>query len=185
MKKTGVFICVGALALLAGCSMSSPEELERLMKEDPAFKRMVAARDQVNLQTLNIRQDLVNRKKILDTQIEKLRNEYDAYAKIQNQKIEQLKLTVEANRQILGKEIEAADQLMNARITELQGYQKTLADVKKVLREGKGLSLSAQEKQKWEDRILLLSEKIRPLSEEIQELRLQIRLKKQKMGFLR
>ena len=52
-----------------------------------------------------------------------------------------------------------------------------------VLREGKGINLSTQEKQKWEERILMLSEKIRPLSEEIQELKLQNRLKKRKIGY--
>ena len=68
---------------------------------------------------------------------------------------------------------------------EVLGYQKTLLDVRRVLREGKGISLSKTERQKWAERILMLSEKIRPLAEDIQELKLQIRLKKQKIQYLR
>ena len=74
---------------------------------------------------------------------------------------------------------------MQDKQVEMAGYEKTLADVRKVLQEGKGLSLSKTERQKWEERILMLSEKVRPLTDEIQELKLQVRLKKQKIQFLK
>ena len=58
------------------------------------------------------------------------------------------------------------------------------AIIESVLNESKGITLSKAERQKWEERLMMLSEKMRPLGEEIQELKLQIRLKKQKVQYL-
>lgn len=169
---------------LGGCFPESPEELERLIKEDPAFKQLIARRDEARLQIRTIKNDLLAKKQAMDSQVQRLRSEYDAYAKTQTKKIEQARASIDASREQLKREAEQAGASLEQKTAELAGYQKTLTDVKKVLTEGKGITLSKAERQKWEERILMLSEKIRPLSEEIQELRLQIRLKKQKIGFL-
>lgn len=171
--------------VLSGCSANSPEELDRLTKEDPAFKQMIATRDQVHEQINLIRQDLLSRKKTLDAQIEKLRGDYDNYAKAQNKKIDQYQSVIDTQKSVLRHEIETASAQLDSKTAELGGYEKTLSDVKKVLHESKGITFSSQEKQKWEERVLMLNEKIRPLADEIQELKLQIRLKKQKIGFLK
>ena len=173
------------LLTAAGCASYGPEELDRLAKEDPIFRQVILARDEAHHQVQIIKEDLLNRKKVMDGQIERLRGEYDAHAKTQNLKIEKYKSTVEANRNALKREMETKQAQLAARLTELEGYQKTLADVKKVMSESKGINISAQEKEKWDERMLMLSEKIRPLSEEIQELKLQIRLKKQKISYLK
>lgn len=175
-----------ALALcLAGCDTYGPEELGRLTKEDPQFKQMIAARDQVHAQIRLIKEDLLSKKKLMDAQIDKLRQEYDNYSKAQNVKIDKYQTAIEANGERLRREIDAADAQLASKKTELEGYQKTLSDVKKMLHEGKGITLSAQEKQKWQERMLMLSEKIRPLLDDIQELKLQTKLKKQKISFLK
>ncbi len=178
------FIILAALGL-TGCLGDSPEELDRLVKEDSAFKTMIVARDEAQHQVQIIKRDLLSKKKTVDAQVGKLRGEYDAYAKAQSAKIAQYRQSIEANRDQIKKELELAGASLEAKTAELSGYQRTLTDVKKVLTEGKGLSLSKSERQKWEERILLLSEKMRPLTEEIQDLRLKIRLKRQKMGYLR
>ncbi|MEI8345502.1 MAG: hypothetical protein WCG06_05465, partial [Candidatus Omnitrophota bacterium] len=131
-KKLGSLglLTAAATALLltgSGCSPLSQEELNRLVKEDAEFARMITARDQVNGQVHLIRQDLLNRKKILNAQVEKIRTEYDAYARVQNQKIEQYRSTIRANRQLLKQEIEKAQAELAAKTTECSGYQKTLA----------------------------------------------------------
>lgn len=180
------FILCSLSLMLAGClTQESPEELDRLTKEDPSFKQMIAARDQAHNNIRYIKNELLNKKNVMDAQIEKLRSEYDVYAKSQNTKIDQFRAQIENHRNQLTKDIDAAQASLEAKQTELDGYQKTTADVNKVLREAKGIQLSKSERQKWEERILMLSEKIRPLAEEIQELKLRIRLKKQKIGFLR
>ena len=184
MKKISVLILFSTL-LTAGCASYGPEELDRLTKEDPPFRQMIVSRDKMHAEIQNIKGDLLAKKKVLDAQVEKLRREYDAYAKAQNLKIEQCNSLIQTNRNSLKREIEAADARLQARMTELDGYQKTLADVKKVVKESKGFNLSEIERQRWEERVLLLSEKIRPLLDEIQELKLQIRMKKQKMYFLK
>ncbi len=171
--------------VLAGCLGENPEELSRLVKEDPIFKQMITARDEAQRQVQAIQQDLLTKKKIADEQIGKLRGEYDIYSKTQSQKIEQFRATIEANRSRLKQGVGFAVTALQEKTAELASYQRTLADVKKVLSEGKGLALSKIERQKWEERILLLSEKMRPLTEEIQDLRLRIRLKRQKIGYLR
>lgn len=173
-----------AVLSLTGCFGENPEELNRLVKEDPAFKQIIVARDEARHQIQLIKQDLLSKKKIVNEEVGKLRGEYDIYAKAQAKKIEQYRLTIDTNRIRLKREAELAGISLEAKVAELTGYQKTLSDVKKVLTEGKGLSLSKTERQKWEERILLLSEKMRPLVDEIQDLRLRIRLKKQKIGYL-
>ena len=179
-------LCLLGLSLaLSGCLTESPEELDRLIKEDAGFKQMIAARDEAHHQIHLIKQDLLFKKKTLDGQVEKLRSEYDAYAKSQNQRIDQHRQAIEVHRTQLKKEIELASASLASKTDELGGYQRTLDDVKKVLTEGRGLQLSKTERQKWEERILMLSEKMRPLSEDIQELKLKIRLKKQKAGYLK
>ncbi len=183
MKKNALFFA--ALLTLSGCAFDGPEELSRLTKEDPEFRQMIVSRDQTNAQIKRIKEDLLSKKRAVDAQVEKFRKDYDVYAKDQNIKIEKMRAGVEADRNTLKQSIEAAAAEIAAKEKELRSYQKTLEDVKGVLREGKGIGLSAQEKQKWEERVLMLSEKIRPLSEEIQELKLQSRLKKRKIGFLR
>ncbi len=173
-----------ALFLLAGCSSYGPEELDRLTKEDPNFRQMIIARDQINVQIRAIKADLLSRKRVMDAQIDKLRADYDVYAKAQNLKVEKYQAAIETNRLVLKREVETSSAQVGAKVTELEGYQKTLSDVQKVIRESKGIKLSTQERQKWEERVLMLSEKIRPLSDEIEDLKLQIRLKKQKISYL-
>ena len=170
---------------MAGCFQESPEELDRLTKEDPAFKQMIQLRDQTRSQIQLIKDDLLNRKKQVDAQVEKLRGEYDATAKAQNKKIELLRAAIEQNHDLLQKNMDMEAASLQSKQEEFGGYQKTLSDVRKVLQESKGISFSKAERQKWEERILMLSEKMRPLSEEIQELKLQIRLKKQKIRYLK
>ncbi len=169
----------------SGCNSYAPEELDRLTKEDPNFKQLILARDRAHVQIASIKGDLLAKKKVMDMQIDKLRRDYDAYAKVQNLKAEKIGSTIEASRNSLKKEIETMGAQLAAKENELEGYEKTLADVKRVIGESKGIKFSAQEKQKWEERILMLSEKIGPLSDDIQDLKLQIRLKKQKIGFLK
>lgn len=178
-------LCFSVIALmLSGCGTTSPEELDRLMKEDPQFKQMILARDRARAQMHLIKQEMLGRKKSMDAQIDKLRLGYDNYAKAQNLIIEKFQATIESNRDFLRRQIDTAESELAAKTRELEGYEKTLSDVRKMLQEGRGISLSEQEKQKWEERILMLSEKIRPLQEAIQELKLQNKLKKQKIGFL-
>ena len=184
MRKEKILFLI-FLSFLCGCSLAGPQELDRLIKEDPAFRQMIVVRDQAHNEMHQIKEDLLAKKKILDAQIDKLRSDYDLIAKAQNKKIEQLQTTIETNRNLLKHEMETAAARLSTKGTELTGYQKTLADVKKVLHESKGIHFSSQEKQKWEERILMLSEKMRPLTDEIQELKLEIRLKKQKMNFLK
>lgn len=169
---------------LAGCSLQSPEELDRLTKEDPAFKQMILQRDQARLQVRLIKDEMLTRKKTLDAQVDKLRKDYDFYAKAQNLKIEKYQSTVDANRSVLKLDIEKASAQLADKAQKLDGYRKTLADIQKVLKEGQGINFSASDRKKWEEQILMLSEKIRPLEEEIQDLKLQMRLKKQKISFL-
>ena len=185
MNKLSVFVLLILLFAIAGCDSYGPEELDRLVKEDSNFKQMITARDQARSQMKAIKDDMLAKKKIMDAQVEKVHQDYDAYAKVQNLKIEKYQATIDANRNLLKREIDTGGAQLSAKETELEGYQKTLSDVKKVMRESKGIKISAQEKEKWEERVLLLSEKIRPLLDGIQELRLQTRLKKQKLTFLR
>ncbi len=156
-----------------------------MMKEDPNFKQMITVRDSMHSQIRSIRSDLLSKKKVVDSQIEKIRQEYDSYAKAQNIKIEQCQSAVDTNRNLLKHEVETAGAQLNAKLTEKDGYEKTLSDIKKVLRESKSISITKKERDKWEERMLMLSEKIRPLAEEIEDLKVQISLKKKKMSYLK
>jgi prefoldin subunit 5 len=121
---------------------------------------------------------------VLDVQIGKLRADYDTVARLQNKKIQQYKALIAASANTLQRDIDALTGQLAAKEKELSEYQKTLVDIHKVLREGKGIHFSQEERQNFEERTLMLSEKIRPLADEVQELKLQIRLKKQKVGYL-
>ena len=172
------------ILILTGCSSYGPEELDRLTKEDPAFKQMIITRDQLHAQMRLVKEDLLAKKRVMDTQIDRLRAQYDAYAKLENQKMERYQTAIDSNRALLKREIEIAEAHLESKRTEFEGYRKTLADVQKILKESKGITFSAQEKEKWQEKVLLLSEKMRPLKEEIEDLNLQIRLKKRKISFL-
>ena len=169
---------------LSGCYAQGPEELDRLTKEDPAFKQMIVARDQARGQNRLIKKDMLAKKQVLDTQIERLRAEYNAYAGLGNKKIEQYRNTILLNANQLKREADAIAVRLEAKQRDLAGYEKTLVDFKKILREGKGIHFSSEERKNFEERILMLSEKIRPLADEIAELKLQLRLKKQKTAYL-
>jgi hypothetical protein len=184
MKLREFFLLFCCLSLTGCWWWQNPEELERLTKEDPVFKQMIVARDQAHAQEHLIKEDLLAKKRILDGQTEKLRAEYDAYAKAQNKKVEQCQSAIESNRELLKRQIETASAELEARQKDVEEYDKTLSGIKKLLRESKGISFSGQEKQKLEEKALILSEKIRPLADQVQELKLQIRLKKQKIQFL-
>lgn len=172
------------MVALSGCAVNNPEELERLTKEDPAFKQMITTRDRMHADVKLIRGDLLAKKRALDAQVEKMRLDYDVYAKAQNVKIEKYKTVLDTYRKALQKDTEAATLSLESKQSELAGYEKTLQDVKKVLSESKGITFSSAEKEKWQERIVLLNEKMRPLAEEMQDLKLKIRLHKKKIGFL-
>lgn len=174
------FICL----YVWGCSAQAPEELDRLIKEDPQFKQMISSRDQIHLEKERIKNDILLKKEALDSQIAKLRDQYDTYSRTQKLRAEKLQLIIDNYREQLKKDIEVADTSLAAKEKELEGYQKTMEDLNRVLNQGQGIKPSSQDKKRWEEHILMLSEKIRPLADQIQELKLQIRLKKQKIGFL-
>lgn len=182
-RRLFVFLCL--TLVLAGCSQYGPEELDRLTKEDPNFKQMIVSRDQIHAQVHAIKQDLLAKKKAMDEQVDKLRRDYDAYSKAQNQKIEKYESVIDANRNLLKREVETAEADLDAKSAELDRLQKTLADVEKVLRQSHDLTLSAPERQKWEERRLMISEKIKPLTDDMQELKAKISLGKRKVSFLK
>jgi hypothetical protein len=176
---------LAAALCLSGCLLGeNDEELGRLVKEDPVFKQMILVRDESRRQIALIKNDLLSRKNTMNSQAEKLRAEYDAVAKVQNAKAEEYRASIRALRDKLKQELELSIASLEKKRLDMAGFQRTLADLKKVLTEGKGLALSKNERLKWEEKTLMLSEKMRPLSEEIQDLKLQIRLKKQKIGYL-
>jgi uncharacterized protein YdcH (DUF465 family) len=183
MKRIWPILFVFLLSF-SGCSSYGPEELDRLTKEDPEFAKMITARDQVHAQIALIKQNMLVKKRAMDADIDKMHAAYDAYSKQQNLQIEKYGQLIEQNRNFLKREMDTQAASLEAKLKELEGYQKTLSDVKKVMGESKGITISPQERQRWEERILELSEKIRPLSDEIQELKLQIQLKKRKVSFL-
>lgn len=171
--------------ILGGCLLTeSPEELERLTKEDPAFEKMILSRNQAHQQIAAIKNDLLGRKRQLDAETARLRSDYDAYAQSQGQKMEVLRQSIEGHRRALKQQIETAQARLEAKQVEVEGYRKTLDDVRQMLKESKGITLSPKERQKWDERMLMLAEKIRPLEDEIRELRLEIRLKNQKIRYL-
>jgi hypothetical protein len=183
MRRAFVLFCIPLV--LSGCLFTeSPEELERLTKEDAAFEKMILARNQVHQQVGVIRQDLLTRKKALDAETNRLRSEYNALEHAQQQKIQALRNTIESNRRALKSQIDTAEARLEAKQIEVEGYRKTLTDVRQMLRESKGIELSKKERQKWDERILMLTEKIRPIEDEMRELRLEIRLKNQKVRYL-
>ncbi len=182
MKKFLIFFVLALV--LGGCAVNNPEELERLTKEDPSFKQMITTRDRMQADVKLIKDDLLLKKRTMDAQLDKMRQDYDAYAKSQNIKIDKYKTVLDTYRRTLQKDIEAAATSLETKQNELAGYQKTLQDVKKVLGESKGITISSAEKEKWEERIALLNEKMRPLADEIQDLKLKIRLHRKKIGFL-
>lgn len=185
MSRLKLFALLALPLFLGGCLVTeSPEELERLTKEDASFEKMILARNQAHSQIELIKKDLLDHKSALNVQAEKLRAEYDAYSKTQRQKMDQFRSLVDNNRQLLKNQIDAAQTHLDAKQVEAEGYQKTLADVQRMLKESKGIQLSAKERQKWDERTLMLSEKIRPLEDEIRELKLEIRLKNQKIRYL-
>lgn len=170
-------------ASVTGCAQYGPEELDRLVKEDPNFRQMIVLRDQSRSQIRAIKNDLLVKKKAVDAQVERLRGEYDSTAKTQNQRIEKLRLGIAANRNQLRREVETAEAQLKAKEEEWKGLRETLEDVKKMQRD-KEISLSASEKTKWDERALMLSEKMRPLEEEILELKIRTKLNKRKISFL-
>lgn len=184
MRRLSVLFLAFPL-FLSGCLVTeSPEELERLTKEDPVFEKMILGRNQVHQQIASIKTDLLNRKKAVDAETMRLRSEYDALSKAQQLKIQNLRGAIENHRRTLKHQIETAEARLEAKQIEVEGYRKTLADVRTMLKNSKGIELSAKERQKWDERILMLTEKIRPIEDEIRELKLEIRLKNQKIRYL-
>ena len=177
-------VLLAALTFLAGCSAQDPEELDRLVKQDPNFKQMITSRDQMHHEIGLIKKDLLQKKQAMDTETDKLRNAYNAYSRLQNDKISKYESAIEAYRALMQREIDTAEAQLAAKETELGGYDKTLSSVRRMLKETNGIKLTGTEKQKWEERILMTSEKMRPLTEDIQELRAQLALKKRKLVYL-
>ncbi len=173
------------LLFLAGCESYGPEELDRLTKEDPNFKQMIMQRDQMRSQIVLIKDDLLAKKKALDSRVSSIKLEYDTYAGIQNDKIRKYHSAIKVNRAALQREIDTAEAQLKAKQTELEKSLSTLADMRKVLRESRVINLSKQEKDKWEERVLMQSEKVKPLTDDIAELQARIRLNKRKISFLR
>ncbi|OGW92019.1 MAG: hypothetical protein A3D28_06370 [Omnitrophica bacterium RIFCSPHIGHO2_02_FULL_63_14] len=182
MRPRPVFFAF--LLLLAGCSVQRPEEFDRLLKEDPHFAQMISARDQARQEIQALKKDLLAKKKAMDAEIERLRGEYDAYARTQNQKVAKYEAYLSAARSVLRREVDTAEAQLEAKRTELKGYRETLDQVKKMSRGAKGIKITPDEKERWEDRSLLLSEKIRPLEDDIRQLQADIQLKKKKIAYL-
>lgn len=189
LKMRPIFFPLSFLILfLSGCNSynsTASEELDRLTKEDPQFKEMMDSRNEAHRQIRAVKGQILEKKKVIDAKVSQLRKEYDAYVKENNITIEKYRSTIEANRNVLRREIEAGRAKLAAMAKELDGYQKTLGDVRKVISNGKGIDFSAEERKKWEERVLLLSEKIKPLADAIEEAKLSLRLKEQKMNFLK
>lgn len=185
MRSTAALVVFVAALAASGCESYGPEELDRLTKEDPQFKQMIAQREQMRGQIRAIKADLMSKKHGLDAKVLALRREYDAYARLEKEKIDKFQAAIDVNRNALKREIDAASASLAAKETELRKGQATLAEMRKVLQESKVINLSKPEKEKWEERILMQSEKLKPLADEIQELRATIRLARRKLSFLR
>ena len=154
------------------------------MKSDPNFRQMIVSRGHMRGEIRKIKDDLLARKKLMDAQIDKLRAVYDATAKVQNQKIEKYQQNIDTNRNDVKRQGETLQAQLKAKETELAAFQSTLSEIGNVLKGSKSISLTTQEKQRWEERKLMQSEKMRPLAEEIEDLKVQIELAKKKSAYL-
>ncbi len=185
MKKSAAVSALLVALALAGCSSYGPEELDRLTKEDPEFKQMIAARDRMNTQIRLIKDDLLKRKQAANAEIARRRAEYDTFARAESIKIEKYRAVIDAHRNELKREVETSAARLEAKEAELDRLKKSREEVEKVLSQSGEIALSKPEREKWEERRLLISEKIRPLEDEIAETKAAIRLNKRKISFLR
>ena len=129
------------LFAFSGCNSDSPEELDRLIKEDVVFRQMIESRDQAHAQVRLIKDDLLSKKRTVDSQVEKARQEYDNYAKSQNKKMEQYQGIIDANRKNLREQIESMTAELDSKLKELSGYEETLTDMKKMRQMNFGLDI--------------------------------------------
>ena len=113
------FLAILSALTFSGCLTESAEELDRLVKEDGAFKQMIVARNETRRQIDTIKQELLARKKSLDEQVGKMRSEYDLYSKAQNTKVEQFRAAIETHRNQLKRELELASASLERKISEL------------------------------------------------------------------
>ena len=183
MTKTVALFCFAIF--LSGCGSSGPDELDRLMKEDPDFKQLILQRDRLHGEMKAIKQSMLSKKKVMDAEIDQVRLAYDTYSKAENQKIEKYQAVIDASRLQMKQDIMHAQGSLSQKENEYKDYAKSLESAKQFIHGSKGITFSSQEKKQLEEKILLLSEKMRPLREEIEDLKLRIRLKKQKIDFLR
>ena len=173
------------LLLLAGCTSYGPEELDRLTKEDPNFKQMIAERDRMNGEIGVIKGEMLRRKRVMDAEVGRLRAEFDLFAREQNRKVEQYRSVIETSRNVLRRDVETSAARLEAKEAELDRLRASSGEVDKVLKQSKDIKLSSSEREKWEERRLMISEKIRPLEDDILELKASIRLNKRKISFLK
>jgi uncharacterized coiled-coil DUF342 family protein len=171
--------------LLSGCEQVDTETLNKITQEDPSFKAVMEKKQELDSKIAFLTNQLRDVKNDTYAKIRTLQDNFNRQKVDCDGKIASLKAELDPVRTALRTEAESLRSALAAKKEVLRNLENTRRNLTNLINQQKAVSVTAQDMQKWQERLADLNKQIEPIAGEIRELDEQLKILRLKLLALR
>lgn len=186
MKK--ILIFCGLLAMVygvSGCEQVDTETLNKITQEDPSFKAVLEKKRELDSKVAFLTNQLRDAKNDAYAKIRTLQDNFNKQKMDVDGKIASLKSELDPARIEIRTEAESLRSALTGKKEILKNLENTRRNLTNLINQQKAVSVTAQDMEKWQERLADLNKQIEPIAGEVRELEEKVKILRLKLIALR
>ena len=169
---------------IAGCNQDSSKLEKEILEQDSSFQKQIDFRNSLRQQISKERNEYQNKIDEYDEQIEINKNKKEFIRKEYQSKIDKIKRQIEPQRREFERQISDFEREYDAKNKEIGYTDRDIKEIASLIDKKDTLSLTQEELSTWNDRLANLIRKKERLSSELNRIRSEIEITKNKIRII-
>ncbi len=170
---------------LSGCEQVDTETLNKITQEDPSFKAVLEKKQELDSKAAFLTNQLRDAKNDAYAKIRTLQDNFNRQKMDVDGKIASLKSELDPVRIEIRTEVESLRSALTSKKEILKNLENTRRNLTNLINQQKAVSVTAQDMQKWQERLGDLNKQIEPIAGEVSELEEKLKILRLKLIALR
>ena len=170
---------------ITGCEQVDTEMLNKITQEDPSFKAVLEKKRELDSKAAFLTNQLRDAKNDTYGKIRTLQDNFNRQKMDVDGKITSLKSELDPVRIEIRTEVESLRSSLTSKKEILKNLENTRRNLTNLINQQKAVSVSAQDMQKWQERLGDLNKQIEPIAGEVRELEEKLKILRLKLIALR
>lgn len=182
-----IFVCSlwSVVFGLCGCEQVDTETLNKIIQEDPSFKAVIDRKRELDSKVAFLANQLRDAKNDTYAKIRTLQDNFNRQKLDVDGKIASLKSELDPVRIEIRTEAESLRNALTGKKEILKNLENTRRNLTNLINQQKAVSVTAQDMEKWQERLVDLNKQIEPITGEVRELEEKVKILKLKLIALR